>query len=445
MKLKISNFAMIKEAEIEIDGITVIAGHNNTGKSTIGKVLFSLFNSLHDIEKKVYQKRKDEILEVLYPNIRNYIEHKTIVEKNIEVSNYRILSNRITSEIMNSIVDSTEDSIDNEWLSKIISMVFKKYDFIIDESSLIEILELVSDKILSTVKLSDNLITREIISRCFDIIFSGQINCLIEESSEAKLELIIKNKTINTFFINNQCVKYEPTYNIMHEAFYIDNPFIVDEIPNISNRFINSRERGFLDIKNHIISKLTTNNDIMDGIIDAVIAKEKLEEIYMVLNKVVKGNIVVSGRTMGLETKGFSEPIKLTNLSTGLKSFVIIKMLLERGILKEKDVLILDEPEIHLHPEWQLNYAEIIVLLQKIFDLSIIVTTHSSNFLEAIDYFSKKYSIDTRCKYYLASSEDGINSFEDVTKKLDTIYAQMIEPSVLLDKLKYEMEDDEYE
>ena len=44
MKLKISNFAKIEEADIKIDGITVICGDNDTGKSTIGKILFSIFN-----------------------------------------------------------------------------------------------------------------------------------------------------------------------------------------------------------------------------------------------------------------------------------------------------------------------------------------------------------------------------------------------------------------
>lgn len=42
MKLNISNFAKIDNADIIIDGITVIAGENNTGKSTIGKILFSI-------------------------------------------------------------------------------------------------------------------------------------------------------------------------------------------------------------------------------------------------------------------------------------------------------------------------------------------------------------------------------------------------------------------
>lgn len=57
MKLKIRNFAKIEEADIIIDGITVIAGENNTGKSTIGKVLFSIFNSLSNIDEKIYKER----------------------------------------------------------------------------------------------------------------------------------------------------------------------------------------------------------------------------------------------------------------------------------------------------------------------------------------------------------------------------------------------------
>lgn len=38
----------------------------------------------------------------------------------------------------------------------------------------------------------------------------------------------------------------------------------------------------------------------------------------------------------GLKNNKFKEPIILQNLSTGLKSFVILKLLLEKGGLKEK-------------------------------------------------------------------------------------------------------------
>ena len=57
MKLSIENFAKIKKADITIDGITVIAGENNTGKSTVGKILFSLFNSSNNIDEKIMEDR----------------------------------------------------------------------------------------------------------------------------------------------------------------------------------------------------------------------------------------------------------------------------------------------------------------------------------------------------------------------------------------------------
>lgn len=61
MILKISKFAQIKEAEITMDGITVIAGYNDTGKSTIGKVLYSIFNSLCSIDKRISVRRRRDI------------------------------------------------------------------------------------------------------------------------------------------------------------------------------------------------------------------------------------------------------------------------------------------------------------------------------------------------------------------------------------------------
>lgn len=73
MKLNIKNFAKIKEADIVIDGITVIAGENNTGKSTVGKVLFSVFNALSDIDQKISEERLKEIEYTNRPIIANYV------------------------------------------------------------------------------------------------------------------------------------------------------------------------------------------------------------------------------------------------------------------------------------------------------------------------------------------------------------------------------------
>lgn len=106
--------------------------------------------------------------------------------------------------------------------------------------------------------------------------------------------------------------------------------------------------------------------------------------------------------------------------------------------MKERDVLVLDEPEVHLHPEWQLRYAEIIVLLQKTFNLTVVVTTHSSHFLEALDLYSKIHKTSDVCSYYFASCSPDTNlvSFENVTGQLEKIYSNLVQPSFLIDEIK---------
>ena len=53
MKLKITNVGKISLAEIEIKGLTIIAGPNATGKSTVSRSLFAMFHSFSKISDKI--------------------------------------------------------------------------------------------------------------------------------------------------------------------------------------------------------------------------------------------------------------------------------------------------------------------------------------------------------------------------------------------------------
>ena len=280
----------------------------------------------------------------------------------------------------------------------------------------------------------------ELIERFFNQVFDEQIKCLQSSGKDTKVSLDIKGKELDVVFRGNQCVQWQADYNILHEAFFIDDPFVLDQVSDHLWFSIGNRYRK--ELLNHLNE---TDDDIMDGIFEAVSAKENLKEIYDILKRVADGQILVQNGQWSLHSEKFEEPIHFENLSAGLKSFVLLKLLLEKGILKEKDVLILDEPEIHLHPEWQLVYAEMIVLLQKKFDLSIVVTTHSRDFLEAIELYAKKYELFPKCRFYLSGQEEGLSVFEDVTECLDKIYSQLVTPSMLLDNLRYEIGTEEDE
>lgn len=92
MELNIKNFARIKEASIKIDGITVIAGENNTSKSTIGKILFASFNSLKDIDEKVNSEINYSIRSLLSSFLKLIFSSRVKKEIPFAISYNEILS-----------------------------------------------------------------------------------------------------------------------------------------------------------------------------------------------------------------------------------------------------------------------------------------------------------------------------------------------------------------
>ena len=434
MKLNIKNFAKIKEADIVIDGITVIAGENNTGKSTVGKVLFSLFNALSDIDQKISEERLKEIEYTNRPIIANYVG---AFDLSRNVVNHLAISNAM--RIKEKLCEYQDDGLNvpDETIHRIVSEVIQGMKRILHGEEKYDWLELTAEVYQNTKEimyLPEEVITKEFVSRYFNNVFHGQIQSLAnKEHLETALALDIKGKKTKLYFEKNNCKELKCEMNITHKAIYIDNPFIVDELSK-NNR---------LDPMSEMLEKLLLDSykeDAMEGIIESVRATKKLSEILGMLQSVVGGEVSLDqNNEFYLKNDECDEPISFHNLSTGMKSFVILKMLLEKGCLKNKDVVILDEPEIHLHPQWQIAYAELIVLLQKQFDLSVVVTTHSPYFVDALNLFSCKYGTDNKVNYYLSSNEGDAVTMQLVTDEIDLIYKKMASPIQMLDTLRYEL------
>lgn len=423
MKLQISNFAKIEKADINIDGITVICGDNDTAKSTIGKILFSIFDSNFDIEKKIMDELGKDIEKIIFRDI--YTRNKKIV--NVFHPKFIFVNGRVFLEKVN-YANISDIGLNN--IKKTIKEYFPK-EILSNIDN--DIINNISKDILEKIITPYDKIIEEIINRYFNSIFKNQINNIFDKKSFASLRLEIKEQIMDINFKNDECVKFKSKFNITHNAFYIDNPFIIDnlnkyeEVSIIENKLINSLTKGY-------------NFDPLEGIFDSVNAKDTLKEVYDIISKIIDGKIIEKNNGFYINYVESNVEINLNNLSTGLKSFIIIKMLLENGSLEKKDVLILDEPEIHLHPKWQLTYAELIVLLQKYFELNIIITTHSHYFLEAINRFSIKYETDKLVNFYITEYADNKKNivFSNVNDKLDEIYKKMYEPLRILQNMRDE-------
>ena len=85
MRLKLQNIGIIEEADINIDGITLIAGQNDSGKSTVGKVLYALIRGVN-IDEDRFNSSKSEFIRIRIRDIRNLLlRTKAFEDKDEEI------------------------------------------------------------------------------------------------------------------------------------------------------------------------------------------------------------------------------------------------------------------------------------------------------------------------------------------------------------------------
>jgi len=407
MKLSIRNVGKLKEADVEINGITVIAGENNTGKSTVSKTLFSLFNGFYNFDKKLLELKSKDITNIFLRFVQN-----------LNRENVNILI-----DISDKIVKDTSYKFDR---NKLIKLIQENRNFIS-----IEYLEEVSEKIFNILNIKDEEYLENTISYILNNEFDNQINTIWSDDL-GEIALKIKENELKLKIKNNKVIKIENKINLRSEVIYIDDPFVIDNLNEYKWRDINYLENHKESLETKLIREKNEKT-----FSEKIIAKNNLQQITEKLKEVINGKIKFNQGKWIYELENNKE-LNLKNLSAGLKSFAILKRLIENGNLEEKGIVILDEPEIHLHPEWQIKFAELIVLLQKEFGMHILLTTHSPYFLEAIEVYSKKYEIVEKCKYYLSENKNNFSSIKDVTNDLEKIYKKLAAPFQKLEDIEYE-------
>ena len=132
-------------------------------------------------------------------------------------------------------------------------------------------------------------------------------------------------------------------------------------------------------------------------------------------------------------------------LASGIKTFVTIWEVLDQGIISEDDVLILDEPDVRLHPEWQIICAEFIVLLCTMFGLRVLLTSHSVDFIHALMLFVKKYKVQDMVRLYKSSNNhDGSSVVKHVDDdNWERLFDTFVSPIDALEKLRAELQEED--
>lgn len=422
MKIYLENIGKLSQTEISIDGITVIAGKNGTGKSTISKALYSIFSSFYNYNQKVTDLRNQMVLSTLrvYPNSIVFREFNKVQTESFLLNLYENREDfKKDKEVLKNTILEFISSVDKSNSNRILTKI-NSNDKIDDEvlDSIVEILFMEEEKLL-----------KYIVKQTFTNEFNKQIQNLDKPSEESLLSLNIKNNTITIKIDQNNDYTISDPLLLTKKIVYIDDPYIIDQV----SEYI-PFNNGLTLLDNH-------RDDLLRLLIkerspESLLVDDSLNKIDHYLNTTTKINIVKESNEYYYNSVNSDTNIDIKNASTGLKTFIIIKMLLENGSLQKNGTIILDEPETHLHPDWQIIFAELIVLLNKYLDIHILINSHSPYFVRAIEVYSAKHKVADKCNYYLTYDDidTGTSKVDDVTNSLNEIYSKLAEAFDILEE-----------
>ncbi|WP_214824863.1 AAA family ATPase [Exiguobacterium sp. s28] len=456
MKIEINHIGLIETAKISVNSITVIAGNNNTGKSTVGKVLYSVATGLNLLEPLKILKEKAETIAIrlrrlnriipvdvendqriselyVYLISEAYLEDNDIFLKDDFSVSAGIELKRDGKNIMENEFDWAVRSKIEDLVTNVLLENLEYEKVILDwKNDLLEVLE---------KSINDDNFKSNIMQKVFDVEFSQQITNINFSESDACISIQeLNQKEIRLIFTNHKLrtdLSQVNTNRNFSKAIYIDDPFILDD--TYSSGIL--RRRGpSISHQGLVRELLIPKASLIDENLFAL--DEREEKIDRLFSQIFNdGKLVYKGRSLYYEENEGAPLINFKNLSTGMKSFSILYMLIQSNSFDECEYIILDEPEIHLHPDWQLKYAELIVLVSKSFNLKLIITSHSPYFIEAIELYSKKHDYFDDVKFYrTVQNEKSMNyTIQDVTSELNVLYQDLAKAFYSLEELRDEV------
>lgn len=397
MKITIQNIGIISEAAVEVNGITLIAGPNDSGKSTIGKIFYSLVRGLNP-DEVVFISEKNETIRNYYQQILRILRDK----KEIDVTHFQTSKINETWTIKVREVIEKFDPVQRARLKNYCNFLDLEFDMSFNSmiSRQREVQKYFALEFEDEIK---SLFDNRKITRIFIEDIEGTATIEYDDS----IDYFKLNNNINTFYDN---------------SFFIETPSLIDSSLQDSILF---EERFSREKKTHLKFALANKASF---IVSEYSTTLDINKIIEMISKIINGQLVVDD-FQGVVYEKNGKEININNVALGIKGFGLIQLLLRNEQLNSRTLLIIDEPEIHLHPMWQVKYAEILVLISKNLEIPILLTSHSPYFIEALKAFSEKYKYSEKTKFYFTEkSNDGLSSkIVDVSSNISPILVSISE------------------
>ena len=438
--LEVNNVGPISKANINIGKINVVGGINSTGKSTASKLLYCFLRANSPNSDELIINNCVELIMGIHRRVRFDLDQEDLEEFRkipFPISRYRRGLVAIGIEeivdytyFLNDVISKMEASDRKNFpyehmlnelnyiVSEVLNDSYRLYTSKLKEVLLSEFNDQMSFNVSSHIKPEAILKSEEFdFEDKFDFYeYSNNLNyrknSLSGNRSEDYPESYLRRKRFKQIKQNlddEKFIFHKNSYPI-EQIFYLDSFSIFD---NESNGLFYSEHVETLKKKLHNTYQYKAGRNVdLDLQIDILLND---------ISKLIGGEIIQNRSEIEFVSKdNVTSPMKTT--ASGIKQIGIIQKLLTNRSLVPNSFLIIDEPEVNLHPEWQVKFAEILVLIASELNVSLYINTHSPMFIEAITLYSEFYDLLDETNVYLTEEEFFVQEKESGSPERRKVY-----------------------
>jgi len=429
MFVTFKNTGMVEEANIRFDGLTVIAGENDTGKSTIGKLMFSIIKTFNRYERDARLYRVQNVqkkIDDYYFKFQKNVDDTSLYEMG------RVFFEDLRKAAM-ALVD--DDNKSKKEIEAVISKKISDFSEALQDVSGIGInLEEVRDRVLDIIleKLAKEDIFKETFGKYIASVLNGEVSNKYTDTREYLVNGKEGKTTIFEISGTDEDVKVRLKDKLYFEdATFIESPVLLNLSDNIRysktefDRTEETKEQAELLEKAYVPEYM---KDFLLKLTERLSTKD-ISKIEAAIKDIIKGQFYYDHRQREFVFEKDNQTFKGVSIASGIKYLGIIGILSRVGFLGKKSLLILDEPENHIHPQWQIKAAEVLVKAVKD-GCNVLLSSHSPYFVEALKIFSDKNLEEDKANFYLSRKNE--NAFTsrivNVTHDISPIFDILAEP-----------------